>query len=193
MRQARKLVGETLAIGVLVVGLTAIGTGLYWLIQAWQWQTWDDDVNEAQPPAAEALKEQHSQATDKTLRSTSQLGPLTLAEGDLISHDHPTAGKVKVVEMPDGSRVLRMENLNTSSTSGQDVRVWVTDAPVKPGEAGARVFDDGAYVSLGDLKSNQGNQDYKLPANLDLDRYTSVSIWCDTFAVSFGAAPLTSA
>jgi hypothetical protein len=61
---------------------------------------------------------------------------------------------------------------------------------VKEGTAGWRVFDDGKYVSLGKLKGNKGDQNYTLPVGLDLNRYTSVSIWCDRFDVSFGAAPL---
>lgn len=36
--------------------------------------------------------------------------------------------------------------------------MWLTDAPVKEGEAGRHVFDDGAYVGLGKLKGNKGSQ-----------------------------------
>ena len=56
------------------------------------------------------------------------------------------------------------------------------------------VFDDGAYADLGSLKGNVGNQNYAIPAS---DRSTSrrapepVSLWCDRFDVSFGAATLT--
>jgi hypothetical protein len=46
-------------------------------------------------------------------------------------------------------------------------------------------------VSLGDLKGNKGNQNYPIPADVDLADYTAVSIWCERFAVSFGAAELT--
>jgi hypothetical protein len=61
---------------------------------------------------------------------------------------------------------------------------------VKEGQAGWHVFDDGEYVSLGKLKGNKGSQNYTLPDGIDLARYTSVSIWCDRFDVSFGAAEL---
>lgn len=59
------------------------------------------------------------------------------------------------------------------------------------GKAGRHVFDDGRYVDLGRLKGNRGNrgnQNYPLPADVDWSAYTSVSIWCDRFDVSFGAA-----
>ncbi|MFD3939267.1 DM13 domain-containing protein [Streptomyces sp. NPDC058611] len=48
-------------------------------------------------------------------------------------------------------------------------------------------------VSLGKLKGNKGDQNYTLPPDLDLSQYTSLSIWCDRFDVSFGAAALAKA
>ncbi|GEL16811.1 DM13 domain-containing protein [Pseudonocardia asaccharolytica] len=115
-------------------------------------------------------------------------GPVLLARGELISHEHATTGTVAVLALPDGSRVLRLENLDTSN--GPDLNVWLTDAPVLPGREGWGVFDDGRYVDLGDLKGNLGSSNYQLPADADLARLTGVSIWCDRFNVSFGAAAL---
>ncbi|GAQ65047.1 electron transfer DM13 [Streptomyces scabiei] len=95
---------------------------------------------------------------------------------------------------PTAPTVVRLENLDTSN--GPDLWVWLTDAPVKEGMDGWRVFDDGEYVSLGKLKGNRGNkgsQNYAAPEDVDLSRYSSVSIWCDRFDVSFDAAELASA
>lgn len=55
--------------------------------------------------------------------------------------------------------------------------------------------DDGAikagrFVELGVLEGNIGNQNYELPADVDLGRYRSVSIWSKRFGVSFAAASL---
>jgi hypothetical protein len=61
---------------------------------------------------------------------------------------------------------------------------------VKEGRAGWGLFDDSTHRSLGRLKGNRGDQNYALPEDIDLDRFTSVSIWCDRFNVSFGAAAL---
>ena len=84
--------------------------------------------------------------------------------------------------------MLRLEGLDTSN--GPDLHVWLTDAPVLEGRAGWFVFDDGAFVDLGELRGNQGDANYPLPADVDLEDLTSVSIWCERFAVSFGAAEL---
>jgi hypothetical protein len=114
--------------------------------------------------------------------------PRVLASGTFISHEHTTTGSVQILLLPDGSRTLRIENLDTSN--GPDLRVWLTDAPVIEGRDGWGVFDDGAWVDLGPLKGNQGSQNYAIPADVDLAALTSVSIWCDRFNVSFGAAAL---
>lgn len=122
---------------------------------------------------------------------TEAAGPATLAKGTFISHEHDTSGTVKIVRLADGSRVLRLENLDTSD--GPDLEVWLTNAPVLEGNAGWRVFDDGKYENLGKLKGNKGNkgnQNYAIPPDLNLKDFTSVSIWCDRFNVSFGAATL---
>ncbi|HEX8627283.1 MAG TPA: DM13 domain-containing protein [Catenuloplanes sp.] len=107
-----------------------------------------------------------------------------LAVGTFITHEHPTTGKVQLVELPNGRRQLVLLNLSTSD--GPDLRVWLTDRTVE--RDGWRVFDDGRYVEVAKLRGNRGNQVYELPSDLDVTDLRSVSIWCKRFAVSFGAA-----
>lgn len=114
--------------------------------------------------------------------------PVRLSGGRLITHEHDTEGSVSIVRLPDGSRILRLEGLNTSD--GPDLEVWLSDARVVEGKAGWHVFDDGRHFSLGQLKGNQGNQNYAIPADVELSDFRSVSIWCNRFNVSFGAAAL---
>ena len=114
---------------------------------------------------------------------------VALATGSLISHEHETSGTVRLIRLADGRRVLTLEGLSTSD--GPALHVWLTDAPVRPGSDGWKVFDDGRYVDLGALRGNRGDQVYEIPAGTDLAGLNSVSIWCERFAVSFGAAALT--
>lgn len=174
-------------VGVLVVAVAAVGFGLYWF-QPWKlWQ--DETVQEALPgttvtvPAAPAPG-----GTAPSGAASAPPGPVTVASGELISHEHTTSGGVKLLRLADGSHVVRLERLDTSN--GPDLRVLLTDAPVKEGRAGWHVFDDGRHVSLGRLKGNKGSQNYAVPADVDPARFRSVSIWCDRFDVSFGAAEL---
>ncbi|MET9696299.1 DM13 domain-containing protein [Streptomyces sp. NPDC006529] len=166
---------------LLVPAVLVLGAGLYWF-QPWKlWQT--NTVREALPAVAAPP------AAAAPGRSPAE--PTTLARGAFISHEHTTTGTAKLIRLADGAHVLRLEDLDTSN--GPDLRVWLTDAPVKEGVAGWRVFDDGRYVSLGRLKGDKGDQNYEIPASVNLADYSSVTIWCDRFDVSFGAAPLGSA
>ena len=115
-------------------------------------------------------------------------GPVQLAVGTLISHEHTTTGTVRIVRQPDGSRLLTLENLDTSN--GPDVHVWLSSAHVVEGTAGWFTAGSADYYDLGVIKGNQGNQVYQIPAEVDLAKYPAVDLWCVQFSVSFGAAEL---
>ncbi|WP_217250657.1 DM13 domain-containing protein [Streptomyces sp. AC602_WCS936] len=186
MRRLRSVLVRPWVITALTVAVAVGGFGSYWF-QPWKlWQ--EETVNEALPGAVPPPRPSAGEPADGTPSAPASAGPVTLASGGLISHEHATSGTVKLVRLTDGSHIVRVENLDTSN--GPDLRVWLTDAPVKSGTAGWHVFDDGEYVSLGKLKGNKGSQNYTVPADVDPSRYTSVSIWCDRFDVSFGAAEL---
>ncbi|MFF3018964.1 DM13 domain-containing protein [Streptomyces sp. NPDC057939] len=183
-RRGRFLSGRFL-IGGLVTALVLLGAGVYWF-QPWKlWQ--DDRVDEALPTAPRSTPS----APPAGAPDPAAPAPRTVARGNLISHEHTTTGTAQLIRLADGSHTLRLEDLDTSN--GPDLRVWLTDAPVKEGTAGWRVFDDGKHVSLGKLKGNKGDQNYEVPTDLNLSEYSSVTIWCDRFDVSFGAAELTAA
>ena len=154
--------------------------GLWWF-QPWKLVT-DTVVDEALPAVA-ASPTARATATDPA-----PAGDRVLAAGDFVSHEHATTGSAQLVRLADGRRQLVLRDLDTSN--GPDLRVWLTDRPVRTGTAGWRVFDDGRYVELGRLKGNRGDQVYDVPASVDLADARSVSIWCRRFSVSFGAAEL---
>jgi hypothetical protein len=168
----------------VVRALLAVGAGLVVvalaLFQPWKLVV-DERVAEALPTAAPA--EPAAPAPPEAAAE-----PIVLARGELVAHEHESSGSVLVLELPDGSRVLRLEDLDTSN--GPDLQVWITDAPVIAGRDGWHVFDDGRHVDLGDLKGNIGSSNYPLPPEVDLAQLSSVSIWCQRFAVSFAAATL---
>ncbi|MGE3284981.1 MAG: DM13 domain-containing protein [Pseudonocardia sp.] len=159
-------------LGTVVVVLLAVALPIF--------QPWKLFVNQT---VEEGLPE--------TSAGTSAAEPVVLASGRFITHEHDTTGTVQVLRLPDGSRVVRLEDLRTSN--GPALKVWITDAPVIEGLDGWNVFDDGRYVDLGDLKGNIGSSNYPLPDDVDISQLNSVSIWCDRFNVSFGAAELTPA
>ncbi len=176
-------------IGLVAAAAAIVGLALF---QPWKLFV-DAQVDEAFPVAdsiestAPASSEPNESATASP-ESAAPIEPVLLLDGSFISHEHATTGTAQVFELPDGSRVLRIENLDTSN--GPDLKVWLTDAPVIEGVDGWGVFDDGQWIDLGALKGNQGSQNYTIPAEADLSQLTSLSIWCDRFNVSFGAVQL---
>lgn len=109
----------------------------------------------------------------------------TLASGTFHSVHHETKGTATVLALGGGDRVLRLSDFATSN--GPDVRVYLV--------AAADAFDNGTvteagFVELGPLKGNIGDQNYSIPASLDLSKYRAVTIWCKRFDVNFGSAAL---
>lgn len=170
--------------------------GLYWF-QPWKLFT-DTYVDDAVPrvgaTSAAPAPASASPAPASTSPASSAATPAEnkiLTAGEFVTHEHPTTGSAEIHRLADGRHQLVLRALKTSN--GPDLRVWLTDQPVTRGTAGWRVFDDGEWVELARLKGNRGNQVYELPASVDPRDFRSVSIWCKRFAVSFGAADLTSA
>ncbi len=196
----RTLLKPVVAIPVGIVVVLALAAGLY-LFQPWRLFTTvevveavptsasdlavSDDVSAAPPTVTEQPGATPSPSESAT---PAPVEPIVLVEGSFISHEHETTGRVRILELADGTRVLRIEGLSTSD--GPDLKVWLSDQPVIDGVDGWGVFDDGAYLSLGDLKGNVGDQNYAIPDDVEIGDFGAVSIWCERFAVSFGAAEL---
>lgn len=174
----------------LISGLIFVSAGSY--LQPWKLFV-DTRVEEALPQVTDPLavdEDEQSDQTEETLEKINETtdSPIVVAQGKFITHEHSTTGAVKILRYVDGTRILRIEDLNTSN--GPKLEVWLTDAPVIEGLDGWRVFDDGKYINLGALKGNIGSQNYVIPASVNLDDFSSISIWCERFSVSFGAAAL---
>ena len=111
--------------------------------------------------------------------------PVTLAQGRFHDGAHKTAGTATIHQLPDGKRVLRLTDFETSN--GPDVRVYLVAAEdATDNDTVTRA----GFMELGSLKGNIGDQNYDLPAETDLTKYKSVTIWCRRFGVNFGTAPL---
>jgi Electron transfer DM13 len=116
--------------------------------------------------------------------SSSSASVVTVASGRFRSLEHRTTGRARLLRLPDGSHVLRIETLDTSN--GPDLRVYLSELP---STLGWRAYGE-QYVELGKLKGNRGDQNYRVPAGTDVSKYRSLVIWCVRFKVGFGVAPL---
>jgi hypothetical protein len=150
----------------------------------------DDSVDEAIPTATAdtTVPLQSSDAAAPAPSGTAApTAPVELARGEFVSLDHGTSGTARVLELADGSRIVRLEGVDTSN--GPDLFVYLSPN-VASGDESA--FDEN-FLNLGRLKGNQGDQNYDLPADVDLTGFASVVIWCDRFNSAFGAADLAAA
>ena len=117
--------------------------------------------------------------------AAANMGPMKLATGTFHSAAHETKGTAAVFQVGEGKRTLRLTDFATSN--GPDVRVYlVAAADAKDNDT----VKNAGFVELGSLKGNIGDQNYDVPANVDLNKYRAVTIWCARFGVNFGTAPL---
>ena len=100
-----------------------------------------------------------------------------------VDQSHPTTGTARIVE-EDGQRYIEFDGaFDTARGPAVQVVLYNRDnAPVNLAE--------GDYAYVGDLQSFSGAQRYAIPADIDLDNYESVVIWCEQFNVTFGYADI---
>jgi len=112
--------------------------------------------------------------------------PVVVASGRFKDADvvHKGSGDATLYALPDGSHLVRFENFRV--TNGPALHVYLVEHP-DPTEAS---HVGSAFVDLGRLKGNVGNQNYPIPAGVDVDDYGSVVIWCQLFGVLFSPAAL---
>lgn len=110
---------------------------------------------------------------------------MVLVKGSFKGLAHETKGVAAIHQLGDGKRVLRLTNFETSN--GPDVHVYLVAAAMANDNESVNNAD---IVDLGSMKGNKGDQNYDVPAAVDLNKFKSVSIWCARFGVNFGAASL---
>ena len=107
--------------------------------------------------------------------------------GPLSGKLHETSGRATVYRQPDGTRTLRLTDFHTSNGPDVHVVLATADDPALQSAVPGKAL---ASVEVGALKGNEGDQDYKLPANTDFARYSTVVIYCERFRAVFGTATL---
>ena len=95
-------------------------------------------------------------------------------------------GEGTAVVLTDGIQTfLRFEG-DFATDNGPDLNVYLVNSSA---DAPNDELDDD-FIDLGDLTGNIGSQNYELPADIDLEVYDTVVVWCVRFGVAFTAADL---
>jgi hypothetical protein len=117
----------------------------------------------------------------------SSTDPQPLYTGRLEGKAHQTSGRATIYKTPDAKQYLRLTDFSTSN--GPDVHVVLArgDEANLTQEIVKGQLDS---VELGSLKGNQGDQNYDLPASVDLQKYNAAVIYCERFHAVFGVARL---
>lgn len=101
--------------------------------------------------------------------------------GAVRPQSHSASGTARVVRLSGGGRRLTLSD-GFEIDPGPQVRVYLAT------DAAASTFRD-----IGALKGSRGNQQYTIPAAVDLARYDTVVFWCVPFSQSLASAALTAA
>jgi len=195
---------------LLVITFVGVLAGAVWTFPSWRGYLRNTSVNEAFPGLAldlqdeflslsiaerEALFEMFDENPDMGLQmaqvavtenkdapeTEQEMGELEtasiLVSGNFVEIDplHWGTGTAAIYQLSEQERVLRFQDY--SSARGGDVFVYLSRDP-EPRTAVEMGVD---FLDLGRLKGNIGNQNYTLPANLDLSGYRSVVIFCRQF------------
>ena len=195
---------------LLVFTIVGVIAGVVWTFPSWRGYFRDTGINEAFPGLAldlqdeflslpteqrRALLDMVDENADMALQmaqvvvqadkdapeAEQEMGEMETASavvsGNFIEIDplHWGKGTATIYQLSDQDRVMRFQDY--SSARGGDVFVYLSRDP-EPRTAVEMGVD---FLDLGRLKGNVGNQNYILPANLDLSGYRSVVIFCRQF------------
>lgn len=182
-------------IGAVVVGIPVLALAWYLFSPLFLNQTVVEDFPRAAAAeipddmTAEEVEAEMVAAEAETTQSNEPMpgDPVPLVTGEIMGADsfHRGAGTATIYELEDGSRVLRLEDIDI--TNGPDLHVLLS--PVADPQGRDEVTAAG-YVDLGQLKGNRGSQNYDIPADFVIGEEISVVIYCVPFHVVFSTATL---
>jgi hypothetical protein len=177
--------GRGTKVGVLVAVLIALpliawlAFGYFGVHRLFVDETVDEELTTfvtASPPTTGAGSSPSTGDTSTSVPAPAQ--PVLVATGELRGIEgHRVAGTANLIQSADGTYLVQFPNLDADN--GPDLVVWLS-----------RGGSSEDIVDLGELRGNQGSQEYGVPAGVDATDYDTVIIWCRRFSVGFGQADL---
>ena len=111
--------------------------------------------------------------------------PRLLTSGRFHQVAHKGEGLASIFQLSNGERVLRLTDFCT--TDKPEMTVMLISAP--DAQENETVVNSSVFV-IGPLQKAAGDQEYSLPADLDLTHFGAVTIWNKKYQVNFTTAPL---
>jgi len=112
--------------------------------------------------------------------------PQLLAEGQLtaVSETRPSKGQAQLFRLGTGEYLLRLEQFSVVKGPGLHVYLTGSSAP----QTADSVLRD--FIDLGAIKAQQGEQNYLMPADIDLTDYRGVVVFSPFFREIYASAAL---
>lgn len=164
-----------------LVSLAVLGVGAFSVAGASRLVNLKDLAGPTSTPVATTPLASSSQPVNPTPPSSI----VAQAGGQFVTveQDHATTGTARIVT-ENGQRYIEFDAA-FDTARGPDVNVVLhkgAEIPVN--------LTEGDYVTIAPLQSFTGAQRYLLAADVNLNDYQTVGIWCREFNVTFGYAPI---
>jgi hypothetical protein len=119
--------------------------------------------------------------------SVTPAAPVALSSGQFTEVDiiHKGEGTATIYRLPDNRQIIRFEPFKVQN--GPDLYVYLSGHPMP--RSSTQLHEQGTF-EVARLKGNIGDQNYELPADLDLSQYRAVVIYCKRFSEIFSTAEL---
>ena len=108
-----------------------------------------------------------------------------LGTAQVYDVDRDGGGTATIYELPDGTRLIRLEDFFVTINSDLELRLSES--------AGPKTTDEAVNVPfkvVAPLKATVGTMNYELPTDIDLSKYQSIVIWCEITRNAYAAASI---
>jgi hypothetical protein len=108
-----------------------------------------------------------------------------LGTAQVYDVDRDGEGTAKIYELPNGTRVIRLEDFFVSINSDLELRLSEQPNPKTTDEA-----IKAPWKIVAPLKATVGTMNYEVPKDIDVSKYQSIVIWCEITRNAYAAASI---
>lgn len=108
-----------------------------------------------------------------------------LGTAKVYNVDREGEGTAKLYELPNGTRLIRLEDFFVSLNSDLELRLSELANPKTTDEAATAPFK-----VVAPLKATIGTMNYEVPKDIDVSKYQSIVIWCEITRNAYAAATI---
>jgi hypothetical protein len=108
-----------------------------------------------------------------------------LGTASVYNVDREGQGTAKIYELPNGTRLIRLEDFFVSINSDLELRLSERPNPKSTDDA-----VNSPWKLVAPLKATVGTMNYEIPKDVDVSEYQSIVIWCEITRNAYAAASI---